>query len=163
MGVKTPALRNARDSGFKFFIEKVVSYYFHILMTKTHSKEIIVDGKTYNSLRRAAETYGLNYCTVWTRLKSGKTVMEAFKKKESEKYKKKISVNGKKYPSIRQAAIAFGLEPRTIWSRLEKSKSLKEVFSIEKLKKIGNAKRVNIRNRSFASAQDAADFYEIII
>jgi len=104
-------------------------------MTTTRSKKIIVKGKAYSSLSRAAEAYGLNYHTVWTRIKRGKTVEEALKK-ENEKYKKKITVGGKQYSSMRQASIAYGLEPRLVWSRLKKGKSLKEAFSVKPKKKL---------------------------
>ena len=40
-----------------------------------------VKGKTYKNYRQAALTLGLNYNTVWQRLKAGKSVDEAFSDK----------------------------------------------------------------------------------
>ena len=90
--------------------------------------KIEVEGKSFKSLKSAAEAYGLDYKLVHDRFKGkGWTYLEALGVEPPPRVaKRKISYKGKNYESLAEFARAFGLEPDTVSARLSKGKSYSE-------------------------------------
>ena len=68
-------------------------------------------GKTYRSMKAAAEAHGLDYRTVWSRLKSGKSLEEAFSQQALPKTGRSspITIKGKTYSAVSLAARKYGI------------------------------------------------------
>ena len=81
-----------------------------------HSHEITVNRKKFPSIRQAAIAFGLDYKIVHSRLKSGKTIKEAFSKDNLKKTgnSKKIIIEGKKFNSRQDAADYYNLIKDTL-------------------------------------------------
>ncbi len=116
----------------------------------------VYKGKVYKNLKAATTTHGLNYGTVWYRLKSGKSKAEAFADNKREfRYK------GKSYPSLRAAAEASGLNYGVVWSRLKSGKSIEEAFSQKQLRRPGQSKPIKIKGKIYPSISIAAHAFGV--
>ena len=122
----------------------------------------IYNGKSYSSLRAAAKEYGLDYRRVWSRLKSGKTLDEAFQSDRLKKpgQSKKICVAGHWFGSITEAAKHYGVNPRTVHGRLAKGLTPEQALGIE-VPKAGNKLGICVDGKDFSSIADASRYFGI--
>ena len=100
-------------------------------------KPVTLEGKTFKSIKEAAEYYNLNSNKVRNRLNSGWSIEEAFELVDidSKKKVKEITLEGKTFPTIKDAAKYYNLNYRKIISRLHKSWTLEEAFELVDKKK----------------------------
>ena len=90
-------------------------------------------GQKYKSMKAAAEAHGLDHRTVWSRLKSGKSLEEAFSQQALPKTGRSspISIEGKTYSAVSVAAREYGISEKTIHVRLERGLSPEQAVGLE--------------------------------
>ena len=91
-------------------------------MTVHNAKKIVVEGKTYSSIRTAAKAYGGNYKTIHMRLQSGRSIEEAFGLKDFNypTKPKKINIEGKDFSSLRDACRHYGVDKYVLNARINR-------------------------------------------
>ena len=97
-------------------------------------QKIIIEGKEYASLTRAADAYGLSIGNVSRRLKSGWSVEQAFGLSAPPERKpttnKKVSILDQNFDSIKKAAEHFGVPIATVRGRLSIGWTLREALEL---------------------------------
>ena len=127
------------------------------------SKPITLEGRTFKSIKEAAEYYNLKYNTIFVRLRRGWTLEEAFELVDidSKNKAKEITVEGKSFISIAEAARYYNLEYETVRLRLRnKGWSIEEAFELVKRKDTRN-KEITVEGRTFKSIKEAAEYYNL--
>jgi hypothetical protein len=87
-----------------------------------NDKKIVVEGTTYSSQKKAAEFYGLDHITVWYRLKTDRTIQEAFGRKDFDysTKPKKLKINGNNFNSLVEAGRHYGVNKDLLNSRVNR-------------------------------------------
>jgi len=98
--------------------------------TDPQAKQVTVQGKTFRSIKKATEHYGLRYHSVWQRMKvSGWTLEEAlFVEPRETNYQPPRQIAG--YASMGEAARAHGIKQQTLSRRLKAGWAVEEALSI---------------------------------
>ena len=91
-------------------------------MAAHNAKKIIVEGVTYSSQTKAANAYGLDHRTVWMRLKTGRTIEEAFGLKDFSytSKPKKLNIDGKDFVSLRDACKHYEVDKYVLNARINR-------------------------------------------
>ena len=91
-------------------------------MAVHNAKKIIVEGVTYSSQTKAANAYGLDHRTVWMRLKTGRTIEEAFGLKDFSytSKPKKLNIDGKDFVSLRDACKHYKVDKYVLNARINR-------------------------------------------
>lgn len=124
---------------------------------------VVVDGKKYKSRAEACRFYGIDDSLIRGRLKSGKTLDEAFgvvhtPKKKSEK--KKISVGGTTYDSLSIASQTYGIKLGTVSYRLRRGWTAEQALGLDPPpNNQPNYKSIKLDGKVFPSVQQAAEHY----
>lgn len=119
-------------------------------------------GKTYRSLKAAAEAHGLDYRKVWSRLKAGKSLKEAFSQSDLKKtgQSRSITIDGRVYLSVSEASRYFQVPERTLHSRLERGLTPEQ--AVELIPFVNQTKKsIVVGDLSFASIAEAANHFGI--
>ena len=96
-------------------------------------KTIIVNGKTFTSIKEACEYYNIRYNTAIARYSYGWSVEEIFElTKRKSKGRKPITVDEKTFKSIKEACRYYKLSYNTIKTRLRRGWSAEEAFGLIK-------------------------------
>ena len=104
-------------------------------MTVHNAKKIVVEGKTYSSIRTAAKAYGGNYKTIHKRLQSSRSIEEAFGLKDFNypTKPKKINIEGKDFSSLRDACRHYGVDKYVLNARINRyGWTLREALGVDK-------------------------------
>ena len=124
-------------------------------------KNIVVKGKTYPSISKAAKELGLSKDTVYRRIKNGDTVEQAFDEAPSTRHRgKSVKVRGVIYPSIQDAAIAYNVSPRSVYKALRHGKTIEQALKLEATTPAATSHvRVTVENVEYPSIAAAAAAY----
>ena len=119
-------------------------------------------GQKYKSMKAAAEAHGLDHRKVWSRLKSGKSVEEAFSLQDFPKTGRSspITIKGKTYSAVSVAAREYGISERTIHGRLERGLTPEQAAGLEPFEE-GNKKPIIVGDKTFRSKAEAARYFGI--
>lgn len=119
-------------------------------------------GQKYKSMKAAAEAHGLDHRKVWSRLKSGKSVEEAFSLQDFPKTGRSspIIIKGKTYSAVSVAAREYGISERTIHGRLERGLTPEQAVGLEPFEE-GNKKPIIVGDKTFKSKAEAARYFGI--
>ena len=119
-------------------------------------------GQKYKSMKAAAEAHGLDHRTVWSRLKSGKSLEEAFSQQALPKTGRSspISIEGKTYSAVSVAAREYGISEKTIHGRLERGLSPEQAVGLEPFEE-RNKKPIIVGDEKFKSIAEAARYFGI--
>ena len=105
------------------------------VVRKTTGHKIVVAGKTFSSIKKAAESYGQKYKTVHLRLKLGRSIEEAFGFKDfnySSK-PKKFNIDGKDFSSLRDACRYYGVDKDALSARINRfGWTIREALGVDK-------------------------------
>ena len=126
-------------------------------------KPVTLEGKTFKSIKEAAEYYNLNSNKVRNRLNSGWSIEEAFElvERKTDPIKgKQIILDGKTFVSIVEAARYYNLNSKSIRSRLRKGWSLEEAFEIVE-RKNERFREITIEGKTFKSIKEACKHYNL--
>lgn len=101
------------------------------------TKNFKVNGKVYKNLKTACKDIGVDYSKVWSRLKAGWSVDEAFgfayrDSNPGGNRSNKTVVNGMFFSSFKEACEFYGVNHHTARSRVASGKSLEEALNIKK-------------------------------
>jgi hypothetical protein len=99
-----------------------------------HGKKVIVNGKSYKTIKEACVDLNLNPATIRARIQQGYSTEDAFKGKFKEKKSgvaKLISYQGIKYPSIEAIGEAYQVKPSVISKRLKRGWTLSQALNQE--------------------------------
>lgn len=116
----------------------------------------IYKGKSYKNLKEACKSYNLDYRSVWHKLRSGKTLEEAFTKNNRE-----FIYNDITYRSLKAAAEKNGLDYRTVWSRLKLGKTITEAFYQKNLPRTGRSSPITVNGKTYSAVSVAARFFGV--
>ena len=119
-------------------------------------KQIIVEGKTFESISGACRYYNLNYNTVSKRLINGWSIEEAFElvQRYNKSYNQ-ITVGGKKFKSISSAAKFYNLDNIAVIRRLYNGWSIEEAFEL--VERIIDP--ITIKDKIFKNIKEACKYY----
>ena len=122
-----------------------------------HSHEITVNRKKFPSIRQAAIADGLDYRIVHSRLKSGKTIKEAFSKDNLKKTgnSKKITIEGKKFNSRQDAADYYKIPQKTLSDRINRGLKPEEAVGLISFQP-KNCKSISVNGKTYPSINSAA-------
>ena len=129
--------------------------------------EVILEGKTYPSLKDAAKHYGLPYNKIHLRITKYKwTIEQAFellKKTGPPGIPQKISFNGITYNSNSALARAHNIKPALFLARMGKGWEVEEALGLKKRakKRAYNSISITISDKTYKSLKDAAKAYGI--
>ena len=94
-----------------------------------NARRVEVGGKTFRSIKQAAEHHGLRYGAVYQRMSNGWTIEQAFLlEPRKSNYQPPQSVAG--YPSMTAAAKAHGIKQQTLSARLRAGWALEQALGI---------------------------------
>lgn len=98
--------------------------------TDPQAKQITVQGKTFRSIRKAAEHYGINCYSVYQRITYGWTVEQALQlEPRKTNYRPPQNIAG--YSSITAAAKAHGIKLATLSYRLRSGWTIEQALKIQ--------------------------------
>ena len=106
------------------------------LMTPLHTKNAMaksveVAGKTFHSIRKAAEHYGVSHLKVHGRLERGWSIEDALELTDrASKTRIQVTIDGITYESLAAAARKYGKDPKKVWAILDKGKSIHEALGL---------------------------------
>ena len=129
--------------------------------------EVILEGKTYPSLKDAAKHYGLTYSKIHLRItKYNWTLEQAFElemRKGPSGSPKKITFKGNTYRSNSALARAYNIKPELFLGRIGKGWTLEEALGLKEREKQNdyNSISITIRGKTFKSLKAAAKIYGI--
>ena len=99
-----------------------------------HGKKVIVNGKSYKTIKDACVDLNLNPATIRARIQQGYSTEDAFKGKFKEKKSgiaKLISYKGIEYPSIVAIGETYQVKPSVISKRLKRGWTLSQALNQE--------------------------------
>ena len=122
--------------------------------------EVILEGKTFPTIKEACKYYNLNYNTVYSRLVDGWSVEEAFGLVSRNNNYKPITLEGKTFKSIVEAAKYYNLDYNIVYARLNRGGwSIEEAFGLVDSKKKG--KPITIEGKTFPTIKEACKYYNL--
>lgn len=119
-------------------------------------------GQKYKSMKAAAEAHGLDHRKVWSRLKSGKSVEEAFSLQDFPKtgHSNPITIKGKTYLAVSMVAREYGISERTIHKRLKRGLTPEQAVGLEFFEE-RNKKPIIVGDKTFESIAEAARYFGV--
>lgn len=132
VGVGRNVINSRLDKGWS--IEEAVETAVGKVRTTQH---IVYKGKRYTSIKELADSKGIVYNRIRTRLKDGWSVEEAVEKgiveSREDRGVKEIEYEGKRYMGVSNVARAAGVNRSTLMLRLKKGMSIEE--AVEDIKR----------------------------
>ncbi len=99
-----------------------------------HGKKVVINGKSYKTIKEACLHLNLNPATIRARIQQGYSVEDAFNGKFKERKSgvaKLITYEGTEYPSIEAIGEAYQVKPSLISKRLKRGWSLSQALNQE--------------------------------
>ncbi|MDO8714049.1 MAG: GIY-YIG nuclease family protein [Polynucleobacter sp.] len=99
-----------------------------------HGNQVIVDGKSFKTIKEACQVHGLNPETIRARIRNGYSVQDAFSgifKERRSGVAKTISFKGTEYPSIEALGEKFLIKASVISKRLKRGWTLSQALNNE--------------------------------
>lgn len=132
---------------------------------KTYSPKesdiIIFDGKSYDSQRELARSYGIDYSKYYNRIRKGWSQSEALELVPRAVGRKgnSVTVNGKTFVSIKHFAIENGFEPSFVYSQRQRGLTLEEILSYRERYRVG--RKVEYEGKIYNSITELAESHNI--
>lgn len=129
--------------------------------TYTPKERIIFDGKSYDSHKELARSYGINYSNYHNRIKKGWSQSEALElvPRTVNRKGKAVTVNGKSFKSIKHFAIENGLEPSFVYSQRQRGRTLEEILSYREQYRVG--RKIEYEGKIYNSITELAETHNI--
>lgn len=99
-----------------------------------HGKKVVINGKSYKTIKEACLNLNLNPATIRARIQQGYSVEDAFNGKFKERkggIAKLISYEGIEYPSIEAIGETYQVKPSVISKRLKRGWTLSQALNQE--------------------------------
>ena len=119
-----------------------------------NSGEIVLHGRTFESLRDAAKAYRLSIIYIIKELRNNKSVLEIFRIKNN----KALIVNGKKQESIEKALENINISKRLYMQKIRKGWFIEEI--IEGKRDTGNRSRY-YKGKYFKNLKEISEYYNL--